>query len=74
MHIGDNGKQIADYTVGKDNVMAFTAPLVTDRKKLVISFLGNRAADVTFIIKDIVIVQGNQIPYLYEYNKLYTEN
>ena len=74
MHIGDNGKQIADYTVGKDGVMAFTAPLNKDRKKLVISFSGNRAADVTFIIKDIVIVQGNQIPYLYEYNKLYIEN
>ena len=74
MHLGDNGKQITDYTVGKDCVMVFTAPLVSDRKKLVISFLGNRAADVTFIIKDIVIVQGNQIPYLYGYNKLYIEN
>jgi len=74
MHLGDTGKQITDYTVGKDGVMVFTSPLVSDRKKLVISFLGNRAADVTFIIKDIVIVQGNQIPYLYGYNKLYIEN
>lgn len=74
MHIGETGKAIGDFTVSKNNVMAFIAPLVSGQKKLTISFLGNRTLDATFIIKDIVIVEGGKIPYFYNYHKHYVES
>ena len=74
MHLCGAGKPITDYTAGKDNVMTFIAPLVAGQKKLVVSFLGNRTVDTTFIIKDIVIIEGGNIPYFYNYQKNYIEN
>lgn len=73
MHLCGSGRTISDTTENKNNCIGFTAPIAKN-PSLVITFSGNRSSDTTILLKDIVICQGDRLPYIYNYQKNYIEN
>ena len=73
MHLCGSGRAISDTTANKNNYIGFTAP-IAENPSLVITFSGNRSSATTILLKDIVICQGDRLPYIYNYQKNYIEN
>ncbi|USA45414.1 hypothetical protein NDN11_11845 [Acinetobacter sp. C26M] len=73
MHLCGQGKPVLDYEIGKNNVMTFISILDKKNMSFVLTFSGKRNSDVTFTMKDIVIVEGGNIPYFFDFTKLYVE-
>lgn len=72
--LGNAAKNLTELQVGVTNSMQFTAPYSASAAAFTLTISGTRPADYSFIIEDIVITQGESIPFNPNYEKLYIES
>ncbi|WP_320741026.1 phage tail fiber protein [Enterobacter sp. 166D1] len=68
------GSSITDLTTNKSNVFSMYGAYNSGNKTVTLTFGGTRTAQANMTIRDIIITEGANIPYIPNFRKIYIES